>query len=172
MFTKEYYTILSRSQDFHSKSVNWSGSGSWQYLNIITEQVNKNNCQTMLDYGCGKGTQYPLFAKKIGIKDYTLYDPAWPDFETLPNNHWDITLCLDVLPFIPETDIDRVLDLLASITNKICIVGLQSTTPAKSKKPFACVKDYNWWKEKLARDKFLLVWHEPQEPFIPSLVSA
>lgn len=101
-----------------------------------------------------------------------LYDPAWPKYQTLPNKTWHLVLCFDVLPFVPESDIDSVLDLLNNITEKICIIGLQPIVPHKSKKPFVCIKDYKWWQEKISsRQKLILVWNTAQKPFAVSDIS-
>ncbi len=170
MFSKEYNQVLSKSIEFHNKSVNWDGGGSYQYINQLQELVKNYNCKTMLDYGCGKGTQYSGdeldFAKLIGIESYDLYDPAYEKYKDLPAGHWDLTVCLDVLPFIPEEDIDTVKNLMLSISDKLCVVGLHSDLEVrKSKKPFVCVKDKGWWEEKLRHDKIKIVWIGPQEPF-------
>jgi hypothetical protein len=35
----------------------------------------------------------------------------------------------------------------------------------KSKKPFVCIKNKEWWEEKLQDDKIKILWIGPQEPF-------
>jgi hypothetical protein len=168
MFTKQYYETLKRSQAFQQNSVNWAGYGSYQYIDLLHSIVQKYACKTMLDYGCGKGLQYAdknNFADLIGIKQYTLHDPAYNQYAVLPDGTWDIVICLDVLPFVPESDIDSVIELMLSRCNKICVIGLQEITKTKSKKPFVCVHDHTWWQEKLSHDQLHLIWYSAAEPF-------
>jgi hypothetical protein len=170
MFSNKYKQTLSKSIEFHNKSVTWDGGGSYQYIKQLQEIIKQYNCKTMLDYGCGKGTQYSGdeldFAQLIGINSYNLYDPAYEKYKELPVGKWDLTVCLDVLPFIPEEDIDVVKNLMLSMTNTLCVVGLHSDLQArKSKKPFVCIKSEEWWEEKLQDDKLKILWIGPQEPF-------
>lgn len=168
MFTKQYYDTLARSQAFQQKSVNWAGYGSYQYIDQLQKIVQQHQCKTMLDYGCGKGLQYTgknNFADLVGISQYTLHDPAYNQHAILPNGTWDLVICLDVLPFIPEPDIDSVVELMLSCCNKICVIGLQEITHTKSKKPLVCVKDHDWWKSKLSNERIHLIWRSGYEPF-------
>ena len=170
MFTKQYYDTLTRSQEFQQNSVNWAGYGSYQYVDELQIIVQQHGCKTMLDYGCGKGLQYPQgknnFAQLIGIKQYSMHDPAYEKYAVLPDGKWDLVVCFDVLPFIPETDIDTVVELMLSRCNKICVIGLQEISITKrSKKPFVCVHDHAWWQAKLAHEKIHLIWRSGNKPF-------
>ena len=168
MFTDQYYETLKRSQTFQQNSVNWAGYGSYQYVDQLQSIVQQHQCKTMLDYGCGKGSQYASknnFANLIGISQYALHDPAYGQHAELPKGTWDLVICLDVLPFIPESDIDSVVGLMLSLCNKICVVGLQEITHTKSKKPLVCVQDHAWWQEKLSHEKIQLIWRSGNEPF-------
>lgn len=169
MFTKQYYETLQRSQTFQQKSVNWAGYGSYQYVDQLKTITQQHHCVSMLDYGCGKGLQYPTgknnFAKLIGIESYALHDPAYEQYAELSNGTWDLVICLDVLPFIPDSDIDTVIELMLGRCNKICVVGLQEITHTKSKKPFVCVHDHAWWQAKLLHEKIHLIWRSGHAPF-------
>ena len=168
MFTDQYYKTLKRSQTFQQNSVNWAGYGSYQYADQLRSLVREYNCKTMLDYGCGKGLQYTgkhNFADLINISQLALHDPAYDQYAVLPDGTWDIVICLDVLPFIPESDIDSVIELMLSRCNKICVIALQEITHTKSKKPLVCVKDHAWWQEKLSHNKIHLIWTTSKEPF-------
>lgn len=168
MFTKQYYDTLTRSQAFQQKSVNWAGYGSYQYVDQVKSIAQEYQCKNMLDYGCGKGLQYTgknNFANLIGIEQYALHDPAWHQFAELPAGTWDLVLCLDVLPFVPESDIDAVVELMLSRCDKICVIALQQIVQPRSKKPVVCVKDQAWWQKKLAHDKIKLIWQSNSVPF-------
>lgn len=172
-FSNQYFNILKRSQEFHNKSINWSGDGSYQYIDHLRKIISNQKCRTMLDYGCGKGDQYTDdertdFSKLIGIDNYTLYDPAYSKFSKLPSGTWDIVICLDVLPFIPEEDISKVRDLMLSVANKLVVVGMGINSTKinyKSKKPFACIKTIEWWENILKHEKIKIVWIDPGKPF-------
>ena len=180
MFTDQYYETLKRSQEFQQQSINWGGYGSYQYIEQLRSIVRKYRCKTMLDYGCGKGLQYPPgennFAQLIGIQDYAMHDPAYDSYAELPSGTWDLVVCLDVLPFIPESDIDAVIQLMLSRCNKICVIALQDIPEAKkarSKKPFVCVHDQAWWQAKLSHEKIHLIWHNPTKPFdLPAFIAS
>ena len=168
MFTDQYYETLKRSQSFQQKSVNWAGYGSYQYIDQLRKLVQQYHYKTMLDYGCGKGLQYTdknNFANLIGIEQYSLHDPAYNQHADLPKGMWDLVICLDVLPFVPESDINAVVELMLSRCNKICVIGLQEIIKTKSKKPFVCVHDHTWWQEKLSHDRLHLIWYSADEPF-------
>ena len=168
MFSKHYYKTLKRSKKFQKQSVNWAGYGSYQYIDQLRLMVKQYNCKTMLDYGCGKGLQYTdknNFADRIGIEQYALHDPAYKPYAVLPPGTWDLVICLDVLPFIPESNIDEVLELMLSCCNKICVIALQEISIVNSKKPFICIKDQAWWQEKLSHDKIQLIWSSNDTPF-------
>ena len=168
MFTKQYYRTLKLSRVFQQNSVNWAGYGSYQYVDRLQSIAHQHHCETMLYYGCGKGLQYTSknnFADLIGIKQYALHDPACSQHSTLPEGTWDMVVCLDVLPFIPESDINEVIELMLSRCNKICVVGLQEITHTKSKKPLVCVQDHAWWQTKLSHEKIHLIWRSGNEPF-------
>jgi hypothetical protein len=168
MFTDQYYNTLKRSQAFQQASPNWAGYGSYQYIFPLKKIVKQYKCSTMLDYGCGKGLQYTNknnFANLIGISQYILYDPAYEQHAVLPDGKWDMVVCLDVLPFIPEADIDAVIDLMLGRCTKICVIALHKITRIKTKKPLVCIKDYQWWQEKLSHNKIQLIWTADQKPF-------
>ena len=168
MFTKQYYETLERSQKFQQQSVNWAGYGSYQYVDQLRSIVKEHCCQNMLDYGCGKGLQYTdknNFADLIGIEQYALHDPAYDQHASMPKGTWDLVICLDVLPFVPESDIDAVVDLMLSRCNKICVIVLQEITHVKTKKPLVCVKDHAWWQQKLSHEKVQLIWRQSTVPF-------
>ncbi len=172
-FSKKYYDTLLKSINFHNKSVNWSGDGSYQYVEPLKSIINQYECRTMLDYGCGKGDQYtddPLtdFSKLIGVDSYSLYDPAYEKYNILQEGIWDIAICLDVLPFIPEEDIPTVKELLLSRSNKKVVIGLQKSVTVqsyKSKKPYVSIKSTEWWESILKDENLIIIWLDPEKPF-------
>lgn len=172
-FSQKYLDNLEKSIAFHEKSINWSGDGSYQYVNRLQEIVKSYQCRTMLDYGCGKGDQYTGneitdFSKIIGVEEYSLYDPAYEKYKILSDKQWDLVICLDVLPFIPEEDILTIKNILLSKAIKKVVIGLQianTKDPYKSKKPFVCFKSLEWWNTTLKDDKITIIWLDPEKPF-------
>ena len=143
----------------HKTMPKWQGEGTMQYVDLIKENIDKYHCQTMLDYGCGKGIQYTQFNlhKQLGLelKNIFQFDPAHEPVATEPdwNQTFDCSICLDVLHFVTESELDIIKSKLEKSTTKICIIGIQ-LDPPKSKslalKPYALLKPANWWQDKFS----------------------
>jgi len=151
---------LQLCRDYHRNYKNWKGTGSGQYTELLKSIIGKFQCTTMLDYGCGKGEQYSreLWHEQLGLTldNIRRFDPAVPEYEKEPN--WDQTsdlvICLDVLYFVTESQLDEIMSRLSRVTGLVCVIALQMRAPervSRKTKPYRLLKDRAWWTERLTR---------------------
>ncbi len=151
----EYYNIsLELGKTFQKNNPkNWAGNDSKNYHNQIRFLMDKYNCKSVLDYGCGKGHQYkelasygitetestePMtFGQRINAQSVYMYDPCVEGIDVLPpaGSKFDAVLCTQVLGSIPDQDMQWVKETLMSYAAKFCFIGLMDpTVHVKSKK--------------------------------------
>ena len=106
----------------------------------IQEIIKTNNCNSLLDFGCGKAFLYKN-KFKIGDKEYTnlsdfwnlkniyLYDPGLEEYSDYPKGKYDGIICTDVVEHIPEDDVLNFIDELFKLSNKFIFVVI-ATMPA------------------------------------------
>lgn len=132
----------------------------WAYL--IAGIARIENCISVLDYGCGKGT----LAKALqGIDlDVNEYDPAVPDKSTAPRT-CDLVACLDVMEHIEPDCVDDVIRNLKWLTGKKLFVVI-STKPSKrlmadGRDTHVSLHDDVWWQQKFIDHGFKIcrVWN-------------
>jgi hypothetical protein len=152
-------TQLEKSKLVHKNLPKWQGEGTIQYTNLLKENINKYQCQTMLDYGCGKGIQYTQFKlhEQLGLDLTNIYqfDPAYEPMATEPdwNQTFDCSICLDVLHFVDEDELAVIKQRLEQVTTKFCIIGVQLDPPKPKSlllKPYALLKPADWWQDKFS----------------------
>ena len=81
-----------------------------------------------MDYGCGKAyyyfNEFIIHNERItSLQDYwnvniNLYEPCIEKFSDLPKSVSDLSICIDVLEHIPESDIDWVLEEISNYVKK------------------------------------------------------
>jgi hypothetical protein len=150
----EEQKLLHRQDAYGSRGFNWG------YL--IAGIARIENCNTVLDYGCGKGTLVrTLTDAKIAAHGY---DPAVPQFSAMPVPA-DLVACVDVLEHIEPECLDDVLDHFARLTKKILFVAI-SMTPAKRKlsdgrNTHIIIERPEWWRPMFEKREFSVrrVWN-------------
>jgi hypothetical protein len=152
-------TQLQKSIELHNTTRKWQGEGTLQYLDLIKQNIDQFDCKTMLDYGCGKGVQYTehRIQDKLGLDLNNIYqfDPAWGPASKEPdwNKQFDCSICLDVLHFVTEEELQMIKARLEKSTSKVCIVGIQVGSPKPLSlvlKPYVLIKTAEWWQEQFA----------------------
>lgn len=132
----------------------------WAYLVAGIAKI--ENCTTILDYGCGKGT----LAKAMNGAGIPVaeYDPAIPGKDTSPDPA-DLVVALDVLEHIEVDCVGDVIDDLARLATKKLFVVI-STKPSKrlmadGRDTHLSLHDDDWWMQKFSVHKFkvLRVWN-------------
>lgn len=80
---------------------------------VIGRLIQEHGARTLLDFGCGAGDQYrPPFEihKRWGIEKPTLYDPAFPTHDKLPEGQFDGVIVSDVLEHLNERDVPSFIE--------------------------------------------------------------
>lgn len=109
--------------------------------------IGKTAAKTILDYGCGKGTQYRPAAitengvarwnsmqEYWGVDSIACYDPAYEPFSKLPEGTFDGVICTDVLEHCPEEDLEWIVTELFSYARKFVFANV-ACYPAKKTLP-------------------------------------
>lgn len=73
--------------------------------------------KSILEFGCGQSQLYKVLPLE-GV-EYHRYDPAIPEVSELTVKKTDFALCTDVMEHIPEDDVEDVLAIIASISDKV-----------------------------------------------------
>lgn len=156
LITHEY---IAEQQLLHEAPAYGSRGFNWGYLIAGIARIEGAN--SILDYGCGKGTLTRTLSK-AGI-DARGYDPAVPAFAAAPRKA-DLVASVDVLEHIEPTCLDTVLDHLALLTLKVLFVAI-STQPAKrflsdGRNSHLLVEPGDWWRPKFEARGFTVrrVW--------------
>ncbi len=177
--TKTYYDYLNFYKQMHNsgfllksgESRNYKnaydGSSTLGFIKSIKKIIEKNSINSLLDYGCGKAilyeNEFKIGEEKIkSLKKYwgiktNLYDPAYKKFSELPKGKFDLTISIDVMEHIPETDIDWVLEEIFSITNKFIFFNVAcfeaNALLPNGQNAHTLVKKPKWWFNKFIEFK-------------------
>jgi hypothetical protein len=166
--SEDYYDLLDSYKELHKEEGKFRGISLVPLVPTLYNIINKNNCKTLLDYGCGKAIPYSKKeCKSIGLKkpvqelcnldSFDLYDPAYPKYDKLSKKKYDIVVCTDVMEHIAEQDIDYVLkDILEHskktvFLNISCQLALKHFKEGKFKGKNVHVSVFNghWWSNKI-----------------------
>ncbi len=132
-----YTDLLEEYKVMHSHSDRmFNGRSLLKFVDIIKVYLEKNECQSVLDYGSGKGALYTedfhTITKEINkpLPEYwdidlcAMYDPAYEKHATLPDRKFDAVICTDVLEHIPEADLGWVLQEIYSKADKMVFLNV------------------------------------------------
>lgn len=139
------------NEELHRSPVQYGQRGGRHLLSVI-EIASRENCRTILDYGCGKG-RLAKAANEHGI-GVTNYDPAIPEFSRLPDVH-DLTVCTDVMEHIEPSKVDAVITHIAEVTAKVlyCLIVTRkdrSKSLPDGSNPHRSVHAPDWWIERFS----------------------
>lgn len=146
-FSKYYYEVIKKYKVFHENGIKnqpgfstFLGYSLTKWILKIQEIIKTNNCNSLLDFGCGKAFLYKN-KFKIGDKEFTnlsdfwnlkniyLYDPGLEEYSDYPKGKYDGIICTDVVEHIPEDDVLNFIDELFKLSNKFIFVVI-ATMPA------------------------------------------
>jgi len=127
------------------------GTASLQYGNIVSDLVDRLECNTMLDYGCGSMRNLLKVLKVERDCEYLGYDPGVPEFSG--KEPADLVVSIDVLEHIEPELLDNVLDDLMMLTEKWGFFTVH-TGPAKKvlsdgRNAHLIQKSSDWWLPKI-----------------------
>jgi hypothetical protein len=132
------------------------GSGSHRYAYLIAGMARIEDCQTILDYGAGKGTLASVL-RGAGI-ECAEYDPGVPGKQGKPEPA-DLVTCLDCLEHIEPACLSDVLDDLARLARKKLFVDISCKFTkfrwlSDGRNSHLIVNEPPWWIEKFEAKKF------------------
>lgn len=145
--------LLHQSDAYGSRGYNWG------YLVAGIATVEK--CNTILDYGCGKGTMVRTLTD-AGLQCQG-YDPAIDKFAK-PPEPVDLVASVDVLEHIEPDCLSGVLDHIERLTRKVLFVAI-STRKAKrflsdGRNAHLIIEEGSFWRPKFEDRGFAVrrVW--------------
>ena len=157
---KRYELYLELARQHHLNPKKWCGTNLRDHhIDAVNQLIREHRIESILDYGCGKALHHPPEWRA------TLYDPAVPQYSTVPQGQYDLVICTDVLEHIPEEDIDRVVAELKQYCKGWLYV---SVCCRKSKNKLAlpnhthrynahvCIKPETWWRQRIQGDRVIL----------------
>lgn len=92
------------------------GEKGYKHLEDILHVANRDNCETILDYGCGKAS-LAKYARRVTDRPVACYDPAIPEYAADPESA-DLLVCTDVLEHIEPINLNDVLEHMHFLCNK------------------------------------------------------
>ena len=167
--SQDYKDLINSYKELHKNEGAFKGISLRPLVPTLHKIIKSNDCKTLLDYGCGKGCAYDDRHRELGLADtvqnlwdidsYTLYDPAYPQFDKIPTGKHDIVLCTDVMEHIPEQDLDWVIQKIFNYANKavffsICTMEAIKTFQEgkfKGKNVHVTVQEKEWWLNKFSK---------------------
>jgi len=144
--TPEYAEL---NRQLHTCETNSYGGGGFRFADMLAGLRDQTQSQTVLDYGCGKGT----LANALGRPEWLAeYDPAIAGKDAKPERA-DIVVCTDVLEHIEPHLLDNVLKHIADLANKAVLLVI-ATRPARKilsdgRNAHLIIESAAWWKAKL-----------------------
>ena len=113
---------IDQYKQYHAnENTNYPGNNLKPQLHHIKELVLDTKSETLLDYGCGKGLQYSKWNhhEDLGVMP-TLYDPAVPEYENLPDGPFHGVFSTDVLEAVLHSGIQGLVLMTYGMGNAPC----------------------------------------------------
>lgn len=144
----------------------FSGISLPRQAHRIRSVIQRTGARTILDYGCGKGTQYrpaPISQQGVvrwnsiqeywGVDSIRLYDPGYEPYSELPTGRFDGVVCTDVLEHCPEEDLAWIVEGLFDYARKFVFANV-ACFPARKTLPngenaHCTIKPAGFWKSLL-----------------------
>lgn len=132
------------------------GSGSHRHAYLVAGIARLENCNSILDYGCGKGTLGNVL-RNAGV-ELSEYDPGVPEKSDRPEPA-DLVTCLDVMEHIEPSCFDAVMNDLANLTNKRLFVDIatkftKSRWLSDGRNSHLIVNEDKWWANEFSKRGF------------------
>ncbi len=148
--------LINQYKEMHKDENLYAGSALTLHKESIQQYLSMKKCETILDYGCGKGVQY--FKEKIhenyfyGIMP-SLYDPAVKEFSKLPSGKFDAVICTDVFEHIEEDQLDKVIKEIYSKADKFVYLGICNSLADSflpdGRNSHVTLQSIDWWIDKI-----------------------
>lgn len=156
LISKEYKILnskLHRDSDEYGNRNNFLCNQLPTSIAIINKLF---KCNSVLDYGCGKGMIVRALQSKLAKHSITVqgYDPCVKAYETPPNPA-DILISTDVLEHIEPDKIDVVLDHIGDLTLRSCYLIIDLLPAVKNlpdgRNAHIMLETSGWWLDRLSK---------------------
>lgn len=147
--------LIGRYRDMAAHAGNFFGLSILQHTEQIGKLLKNHKCETLLDWGCGRGDAYSSPHKVyrtwgLHRKDVWLYDPAFERYNEKPTKKFDAVVCSDVLEHIPESEIDNfILDLFDHakkvVWASVCCRPARKCFPDTDINLHVTIHPFEWW---------------------------
>ncbi len=148
--SEDYVNLLEEYKLMHKASEGmFNGRSLVKFVQTLEYFLKRYECESLLDYGCGKGTLYtenfrsvteiPEINKPLqdmwGITKLKLFDPGYPQHDKLPTKEvYDAVLCTDVLEHVPTDDLEWVLKEILSFSTNLVFLNVACMEALKTLK--------------------------------------
>ena len=145
-------TWIEEYKKFHREHSDYGSGGAikfyWQHIDDL---IKDTKTETLLDYGCGKAEVYEV--NDWGWPKPSLYDPAIPEYENLPDGPFHGIISTDVMEHIPEEQLPQIFDEIYTRAERFVFLGI-ATSPAKAilsngENAHCTLENIEWWAEKV-----------------------
>ena len=160
MHSEGYQRNINGESHYVSPEEAFPGNELPKFLQPIKEMVKTTGATSILDYGCGKGRAYDQPVNISGqiytslhkyweVERIERYEPALPEFETLPEGKVDGVISTDVLEHIPVEDVFWVIEEMFAISNKFVFANVACykalATLPNGENAHVTVRHPMWW---------------------------
>lgn len=136
---------VEQNRQLHAAVPSYGAHGG-RLVENVKQLMETQGCETLLDYGCGKGSLVRAVPGAQG------YDPAVEEFSARPEPA-DLVTCTDVLEHVEPDMLEDVLNDIVNLTRKVAYI-LVACRPASKRLPdgrnaHLIIQPPEWWLEQL-----------------------
>jgi len=127
--------LIEHYQTKHKNSTFSRGTALLKHIPEIARLMKLLGCKSIIDYGCGKAYFWNLEHWKAILDErasITLYDPALPEYEEIPQGRYDMLICTDVLEHIHPAQTDDFLKTLFLYTRRCVFLNISTKLAKKT----------------------------------------
>ena len=144
------YRDLNLYSELHISKPRYGASGR-THTDKVYDVIQKFKPNSILDFGCGKGT----LKRELELKGVVVdnYDPAIPEWSTIPQSSYEMVVTTDVLEHLYPDEISLVFEEIYKLSPSV-VYNIICTRIAKQILPdgsnaHKTVEDKDWWDNKI-----------------------
>jgi len=135
----------------------FTGQSLSPHIVKIKHLIDKYECSSVLDYGCGNALEYihNKVHEKVWNVSAVWYDPNHNKFNYLPDKEFDGVICTDVMEHIPEESVSTVLNRIFNRAKKFVFFNISIRKAAKTlpngENAHVTVMPSSWWDDEIKK---------------------